>query len=209
MPRLAHREPRRSRASDLIDEAKGRLEDEAKFLKSWLEKPLVTASVAPSSRQLARAMAACVDPRVPGPVIELGPGTGPVTEALLRRGVDESRLVLLEFNPDFCELLRGRFPRARIVQGDAYDLARVARGAIDAPAAAIVSGLPLFTKPEERRLALLDDAFDVMHAGCPFVQFTYALVSPMPLKAAAFRAERSPRIWLNLPPAQVWTYRRG
>ena len=106
-------------------------------------------------------------------------------------------------------LLRERFPKARVVQGDAYDLARVARHAIDAPAAAVVSGLPLFTKPEERRLALLDDAFDVMHAGCPFVQFTYALVSPMPLKAGGFRAERSPRIWLNLPPAQVWTYRRG
>ncbi len=54
-----------------------RFEDEARFLRSWLERPLVTGAVTPSSRMLARTMASYVDPRVPGPVIELGPGTGP------------------------------------------------------------------------------------------------------------------------------------
>ena len=79
-----------------------RFEDEARFLRSWLERPLVTGAVTPSGRLLARTMASYVDPRVPGPVIELGPGTGPVTDALVRRGVAQDRLVLVEFNPDFC-----------------------------------------------------------------------------------------------------------
>ena len=82
--------------------------DEVRFIRSWLEKPLSTGAVAPSSKLLARTMAAYVDPKVAGPVIELGPGTGPVTEALVTQGVDPSRLVLVEFNPTFCRLLQKR-----------------------------------------------------------------------------------------------------
>ena len=56
------------------------LEDEARFLRSWFERPLVTGAVTPSGKMLARTMASYVDPRLEGPVVELGPGTGPVTE---------------------------------------------------------------------------------------------------------------------------------
>src|SRR6187431_616790 len=97
-----------------------RLDDEVRFIRSWLEKPLATGAVTPSGRILARTMARYVDPDFSGPVVELGPGTGPVTEALLEQGVSQERLVLLEFNPTFCQLLRSRFPRATVVQGDAY-----------------------------------------------------------------------------------------
>ena len=99
-----------------------RFEDEARFLRSWLERPLLTGAVTPSGRMLARTMASYVDPRVPGPVIELGPGTGPVTDALVRRGIAQDRLVLVEYNPEFCKLLKRRFPKATIIQGDAYDI---------------------------------------------------------------------------------------
>lgn len=192
----------------ISDDAKEKLEDEARFLRSWLERPLVTGAVTPSGKMLARTMASYVDPRMPGPVIELGPGTGPVTEALIRRGVAEDRLVLVEYNPDFCKLLKKRFPAARVVEGDAYNLADTMQARIDEPCAAVVSSLPLFTKPEHERIALLNDSFELMHPGAPFIQFTYAVVSPMPLKKADFQAEKSNRIWLNLPPALVWTYRR-
>ena len=53
--------------------------DEMRFIRSWLEKPLTVGAVAPSSRMLGRAMARYVDPAEPGPVIELGPGTGAIT----------------------------------------------------------------------------------------------------------------------------------
>src|SRR5918998_5043436 len=127
--------------------AKDRFEDETRFLRSWLERPLVMGAVTPSSKMLARTMASYVDPRVPGPVIELGPGTGPVTEALVRRGVAQDRLLLVEYSPDFCQLLRRKFPKATIIQGDAYDLEDTLDGILAAPAAATVSSLPLFTKP--------------------------------------------------------------
>ena len=92
-----------------------RLDDEVRFIRSWLEKPLATGAVTPSGRVLARTMARYVEPEMPGPVVELGPGTGPVTEALIEHGVSQDRLVLLEFNPTFCQLLRQRFPRAKMI----------------------------------------------------------------------------------------------
>lgn len=184
-----------------------RLDDEVKFIRSWIEKPISTGAVMPSSRVLARAMARYVDPESNGPVIELGPGTGPVTQALVRQGIDPARLVLVEFNPDFCRLLRARYPAATVVQGDAYRLRRLLDGYVDEPAAAVVSGLPLVTKPLRTRLRLISDAMTLLAAGAPFVQFTYAMLPPIPKGLSGVRAEASELIWMNLPPARVWVYR--
>ena len=184
-----------------------RLDDEVKFIRSWIEKPISTGAVMPSSRVLARAMARYVDPVSNGPVIELGPGTGPVTQALVKQGIDPARLVLVEFNPDFCRLLRERYPAATVVQGDAYRLRRLLDGYVDEPAAAVVSGLPLVTKPLRTRLRLISDAMTLLAAGAPFVQFTYAMVPPIPKGLSGVRAEASELIWMNLPPARVWVYR--
>ena len=184
-----------------------RLDDEMQFIRSWIEKPLSTGAVMPSSRVLARAMARYVDPQSSGPVIELGPGTGPVTEALVRHGVDPSRLVLVEFNPDFCRLLRKRYPAATVVQGDAYRLRRLLGSYLDEPAAAVVSGLPLVTKPLRTRLRLITDAMTLLAEGAPFVQFTYAMLPPIPKELSGVRADSSELIWMNLPPARVWVYR--
>jgi phosphatidylethanolamine/phosphatidyl-N-methylethanolamine N-methyltransferase len=185
-----------------------RLDDEVRFLRSWIEKPLSMGAVTPSGKALARTMAGFVDPEVPGPIIELGPGTGPVTEALVARGVDPSRLVLVEFDPTFCRLLRGRYPTATVIQGDAYGLRRLLSTLLTTPAAAVVSGLPLFTKPMRTRLRLLHEAFALMMPGAPFVQFTYAAYSPIPKALERVKAEASERIWTNIPPARVWIYRK-
>jgi phosphatidylethanolamine/phosphatidyl-N-methylethanolamine N-methyltransferase len=185
-----------------------RLDDEVRFIRSWIEKPLSIGAVTPSSRVLARAMAAYVDPNAKGPVIELGPGTGPVTEALVAQGIDPARLILLEFDPTFCRLLRQRYPAATVVQGDAYGLKRVLGGHLADPAAAVVSSLPLFTKPLKTRLKLVYEAFALMLPGAPFVQFTYATVAPIPKALDRVRAEASERIWMNIPPARIWVYRR-
>src|SRR5436305_6607422 len=83
-----------------------RIDDEFRFFRSWVEKPLAIGAVTPSGKVLARTMASYVDPAVRGPVIELGPGTGPVTTALVGQGIDPARLVRVEFNPAFCLLLR-------------------------------------------------------------------------------------------------------
>jgi phosphatidylethanolamine/phosphatidyl-N-methylethanolamine N-methyltransferase len=185
-----------------------RLDDEVRFIRSWLERPLTIGAVTPSGKVLARAMASYVDPASDGPVVELGPGTGPVTEALVQAGVAPSRLVLVEFNPAFCRILRSRYPDATLVEGDAYSLRRLLETLLIQPAAAVVSGLPLVTKPIRQRLRLIREAFDLMVPGAPFVQFTYSVAAPLPKRLGGFSVEASERIWLNLPPARVWVYRR-
>jgi len=183
--------------------------DEMRFIRSWLEKPLTVGAVAPSSRMLGRAMARYVDIAQTGPVIELGPGTGAITAELVARGVAPSRLMLVEFDSTFCRLLRQRYPEARVVQGDAYRLEETLAGVLDEPAAALVSGLPLFNKPLRARLKLLRAAFRLMKRGAPFIQFTYATVPPIPKGLEGMSVEPSERIWLNIPPARVWVYRKG
>lgn len=186
-----------------------RLDDEVRFLRSWIEKPLAMGAVMPSGKVLARTMADYVDPRATGPVIELGPGTGAITHALVERGVDPARLVLLEYNPSFCALLRERYPQATIVQGDAYRMRHALWEALKEPASAIVSGLPLVTKPMRMRLRLISEAFGLLAPGAPFVQFTYSVAPPIPKSLPHVRTEASERIWMNVPPARVWVYRKG
>src|SRR6201996_4836482 len=109
-----------------FEEKRGiRFDDEVRFLRSWIERPLSIGAVTPSGKILARTMASYVDPDSCGPVVELGPGTGPVTDALVRAGVAPSRLVLVEFNPGFCRILKARYPEATLVQGDAYSIRRL------------------------------------------------------------------------------------
>lgn len=191
-----------------------RLADEARFIRSWFDSPMTAGAVTPSGRFLARAMARCVDPATRGLIVELGPGTGPVTEALLARGVPAEKLVLVEFDPSFCKLLERRFPGVRVVQGDAYRLGDTLCVLEGADVSCIVSSLPLLTRPERDRLALLDEAFGLMGPEGSFVQFTYGLTSPMPLKLNLramrdYRGEVSNPVWLNLPPARVWRYTRA
>jgi phosphatidylethanolamine/phosphatidyl-N-methylethanolamine N-methyltransferase len=185
-----------------------RLDDEVRFLRSWIEKPLHMGAVMPSGKVLARTMAQYVEIDSKGPVVELGPGTGPITSALIERGVDQRRLVLVEYNPGFCALLRDRYPLAKVVQGDAYTLRESLRNVLSAPASAVVSGLPLVTKPMLTRLKLIRDAFAALAPGAPFVQFTYSVAPPIPKSLPGVSTEASERIWMNLPPARVWVYRK-
>ncbi len=166
-------------------------------------------AVMPSGKILARTMAQYVDVNSTAPVVELGPGTGAITNALIEHGIDQKRLVLVEYNPGFCALLRDRYPQAKVVQGDAYALRASLGDVLGAQASAVVSGLPLVTQPMLKRLKLIRDAFAALAPGAPFVQFTYSVAPPIPKSLPGVSTEASERIWMNLPPARVWVYRKG
>jgi phosphatidylethanolamine/phosphatidyl-N-methylethanolamine N-methyltransferase len=154
-------------------------------------------------------MARPIDPRKPGPIIELGPGTGVVTEALLERGVPAHRLVLIEAQRSFCRLLGKRFPGIRVLEGDAFALDEIVSKLELEPVAAVVSSLPLLTHPPARRVALLETALQSMQPDGVFVQFTYGVRPPIPFDEHAVSASASRRIWWNLWPARVWRYRNA
>jgi len=123
--------------------------------------------------------------------------------------VPPERLVMIEFSPQFCKLLAERYPNVRLVQGDAYALAEHVRRLGLAPPAAVVSSLPLLTQPPARRVELLRSALRIMNPEGVFVQFTYFRDSPIPLEGVGVASSVSPRIWLNIWPALVYSYRRG
>lgn len=191
-----------------LKKLKAMMADEVRFFRTWIGKPLTTGAVSPSGRFLARAMAERVDPSVPGVVVELGPGTGAVTAALLERGVPKDRLLAIEYNPDFVRMLSARYPGVRAVRGDAYDLCGVLAEEGVTQVAAVVSSLPLFTRPPRERRRLLEDAMDLMRPGGRFIQFSYALVPPVCESHGPWSLDVSDWILRNLPPARVWTYSR-
>ncbi|MDY8108352.1 rRNA adenine N-6-methyltransferase family protein [Fulvimarina sp. 2208YS6-2-32] len=188
--------------------------DEARFFSTWLRSPLTMGAVSPSSRLLGQTMAAYLpDPEEfddRSVVLELGPGTGVVTQCLIERGVPESALVLVEFSEEFCGLLRARFPNATIVQGDAYAIAADLGSILgQRRLEAVVSGLPLLTKPDAMREEVVRHPLSVMEEGAPFIQFSYSLKLPVRPEAIDAQVETSPWVKRNLPPARVIVYRAG
>ncbi len=196
-----------------LEPAKSALVDNMRFIRSWFDNPLGVGALSPSGRALAKAMASYVDLSSEGPIVELGPGTGPVTQALLARGIARHRLVLVEYERRFCKLLCERYPGVNVVQGDAYGLEATLSGRIDGKIAAVVSSLPLLNRPERDRIALLDQAFRLLSPEGAFIQFTYGLTSPIPIHSlpggGAYIGQGSAPVLLNLPPARVWRYRRA
>jgi phosphatidylethanolamine/phosphatidyl-N-methylethanolamine N-methyltransferase len=193
---------------------KSSLADNARFIKQWIENPRLIGAVSPSGPALAKTMAAFVDLDREGPIVELGPGTGPVTKALLARGIAPERLLLVEYESRFCHMLAERYPGVKIVQGDAYGLKKTLQGKIDGQVSTVVSSLPLLVRPERDRVELLHQAFELMGDDGLFIQFTYGLAkSPMPLHAhgvsGAYSGKGSAPILLNIPPARVWRYRKA
>lgn len=182
-----------------------RTPDHLLFLRSWMIRPLQIAAIAPSSRWLADAVTAEVSSDA-GPVLELGAGTGVFTRALLRRGVPEEALTLIEREPVFVELLRKRFPAAAVIECDA---AMLPCGHDSFSAA--VSGLPLLSMPDKQVERILASAFERLQADACFYQFTYGPQSPVS-KATLLRLGLTAGfhrfVPLNLPPASVYRIAR-
>jgi phosphatidylethanolamine/phosphatidyl-N-methylethanolamine N-methyltransferase len=187
------------------------LTDSTLFLREWFANPQRTGSVTPSSPQLAAAMARWLPADPESFVLELGPGTGAVTEALLRRGLREDRLVAIEHNAKLAELLREKFPRAQIITGDAWDLDELLREC-DEPVenvGAVISSLPLLNFPLAEAEKLVHKIQSVLQPKGKWVQYTYHLGKARHKSAAAnFRRLTSKIVWLNFPPARVNVYQK-
>ncbi|MES9944560.1 MAG: methyltransferase domain-containing protein [Candidatus Thiodiazotropha sp.] len=180
------------------------------FLSAWLRNPIQVGAVLPSSNGLTSTMAAQTE-EGSGITIELGAGTGAVTSALLTRGIQPNRLVLIEKDRILAQELSQHFPNLRVLQGDAARLKallqREEMGLVDN----VVSSLPLLNMRHRTRVRILKQIFTVLHPEGKFVQFTYSLRPPITERLAhslGVNGERTDRILLNLPPAHVWVYRR-
>lgn len=186
----------------------GRIADELRFLQTWVTAPHRIGAVSPSSRALARLMVRRAAPDPNGYTLELGPGTGVATQALIDWGVPAERIVAVEHDPRFCRLVSERFPGVRVIEGDALDLATTLAPLGDIRFSAVISGLPLLVFPRERRLACVEAALDRLPPEGRMVQFSYGLASPLGPAPPGIVATKSRWVVMNLPPARAWTYTR-
>ncbi|WP_138465814.1 class I SAM-dependent methyltransferase [Poseidonocella sp. HB161398] len=183
--------------------------DFARFFRSWVANPMRVSAIAPSGRRLAAIMTREIDP-AGGPVIELGPGTGVFTRALLARGVPEPDLTLVEYGAEFIPALHARFPAAKILQMDAARLDELSDWPGRRPGY-VVSGLPLLSIPAALRARILGGAFKVLRPEGTFYQFTYGPRPPVSrdiLEALDLAAVRIGGTFGNLPPASVYRFER-
>ena len=183
--------------------------DALPFFRAWMSDPLRVAAIAPSGAALAELITSDISTET-GPVLELGPGTGAFTRALLERGVAERDLTLVEFGSDFVPMLSVRFPAARIL---CMDAARIGHASLfqGTPVGAIVSGLPILSMPPRKVMAILAGAFGYLKSEGGFYQFTYGPYCPVPrriLDRLGLKATRIGRTLKNIPPASVYRISR-
>lgn len=179
------------------------------FFTAWMAAPGRVGAIAPSGAALAELITRDITADT-GPVLELGPGTGAFTYQLLKRGVRQQDLTLIEYGSDFMRLLQLRFPGARVLWMDAARLAseRLYDGA---PVGAVVSGLPLLNMSPRKVISIVSGAFSYMRPGAAFYQFTYGMRCPVRrpiLDRLGLRATLVDRAIMNVPPAAVYRLTR-
>lgn len=177
------------------------------FAKRFLRNPASIGSVVPSSIYLARFVARhVVDQRQDNDyIVELGSGTGALTAALLKNGVQPERLICVDNDTYMLDRLKQRFPDVQTINANAcflhHHLHHV-RGKVGC----VVSGLPLRNFSDIVVEKIIQESFEAMHTGGIFYQFTYGLTSP--IKRHDLLMTKLGHVWRNVPPATVWSYRR-
>jgi phosphatidylethanolamine/phosphatidyl-N-methylethanolamine N-methyltransferase len=186
-----------------------KFDDELKFFKGWIDKPKAVGSIVPTSSITARKMASVVNPMSGLPVLEVGPGTGVITRAILAHGVKPENLYAVEYSPDFVRHLRQLYPGVNVIEGDAFNLDATLGDKSGLTFDSVISGVPLLNFPVEQRVAYVESLLDRIPTGRPVVQLTYGPLSPIPPGRGDYTVEHFHFVIRNIPPTQLWIYRRG
>ncbi len=175
------------------------------FFALWLQKPLRIAAANPSGARLADAVARCIDLKRPGPVLELGAGTGSLTQGLVRAGCPPERIIALESEPALVAVLRREFPAITVIEGDATQIGGYLAGKVER-LAGVVSSLPIKWFSVEEQHDVIRPCLDLLGPGGRFLQLTNAFTSPLAVARLGIAGREVGRVWLNLLPAQIWAY---
>ena len=178
------------------------------FLRAWLRQPKSVGSVWPTSAPMARRMAGVIDLSSGLPVLEIGPGTGTITKAILQTGLPHDLLWSLEYSKEFADRLKARYPSAHVIEGDAFELKKSLGAACPNQFGSAISALPLLNFPLETRVSFVENVLDLLPAGRPLIQFSYGPKSPVPPGAGRYQVKRVGMVLRNIPPAQLWVFSR-
>ena len=181
----------------------------ALFIKRVLNNPRQLGAVLPSSSHLGAEMAKHITIDKDTPIVELGGGTGSLTQAIVDTGIAPERVYTVELDPALCDYLRSRFPKCNVINGCAGDLAAILPKKIQGKVGVTVSGLPLLNFPREAMDDIIKSAFSVMNDQGYMLQFTYSPKSSLPAEDYGLVKEHMGTVLRNVPPATVWKYSRG
>ena len=187
---------------------RARFEEEIRFFKGWLSDVKAVGAILPTSSITARVMASVVDTTSGLPVLELGPGTGVITKAILERGVAPDQLYSVEYSKDFADHLKIEYPDVNIIQGDAFDLDTTLGDKKDQMFDCVICAVPLIYIPAEQRAKLVENLLDRVPVGRPVLQITYAPKSPVAPGSGNFEVVHYDYVLRNVPPANLFVYRR-
>jgi phosphatidylethanolamine/phosphatidyl-N-methylethanolamine N-methyltransferase len=185
-----------------------KFDEDIRFFKGWIDKPKSVGTPFATSPYTGRAMASVIDTASGLPVLEIGPGTGTITRAILGRGVAPEQLYSVEYSEHFLPALMAEFPSVNILHGDALSLDAVLGEKRDTMFDSVISAIPLLNLPMARRVSYLEDMLTRIPLGRPVIQVTYGPLSPVPTGRGNFSVARADFILRNVPPAHLWTYRR-
>lgn len=176
------------------------------FLLRALRNPRQLGAVAPSSRHLGALLAkhAAVDNE--SPIVELGGGSGSLTRALIKAGIDPARIYVIELDPELANYLKGAMPDVNVIQGNATDLEHILPSHIIGKVHRIVSGIPMINVPQLIQKQILESCFKIMVSEGAFLQYTYSPRSSIDVKIYQLNKKRLGTVFLNFPPATVWQY---
>jgi len=174
------------------------------FFKNIFLNPGTTGAIFPSSKYLARGMANCINTKNAGFVLELGPGTGVITKAILEVGVPDNKLISLELAPHFARQLRQQFPTITVIEGNAMRLSELVKD--KQPIYTIISSLPLRSISKENRELIFSEIQKALMPGGQFIQFTYSMKKDENYYPDNFKLLHSFMVWRNIPPARVTVF---
>lgn len=191
-----------------VEKIAERFDEEIRFFKSWVESPRAMGTICPTGKVIATRMASVINTGSGQPVLELGPGTGAITKAILRHGVKPENLYSVEYTASLIPHLEAEHPGVNFIHGDAFDLQNALGEMAASRFDSVVSALPLLNFPVGQRIALVRDLLNRLPAGRPIVQLSYGPHSPVPPDWQTYTVEPLDWIFRNLPPARLWIYRR-
>jgi phosphatidylethanolamine/phosphatidyl-N-methylethanolamine N-methyltransferase len=177
------------------------------FLRGFLERPKEVGSIIPSSRWMERRITRTAEIAKADLIVELGPGTGGTTKALLQAMGEGAKLLAIEINPGFCELLTQtiRDPRLIVHEGSAADIPEaLAKHDLGAPDV-VLSGIPFSTMPKELGLSILQSVQDSLAPGGRFVAYQFRDVVHT-LGKQIFGPASVQLELLNVPPMRVYRW---
>lgn len=186
-----------------------KFEEEIRFFKGMVSQPKAVGAIVPTSSVTSKKMASIINLDSGLPVLELGPGTGCITKAILARGVKPENLTSIEYSTDFYQQLLRHYPGVNFINGDAFDINKTLGDLKGQKFDCVISAVPMLNFPMAARTKLINELLDHVPHGRPVLQISYGAMSPIVAQPTHYHIKHFDFVVRNIPPAQLWTYARA